>query len=325
MQIEERVEAKKSFSRIGWYVFSIFLLSTVLQLVVAKVVLTIWPNAFRYAIVVWSCSYVPMYLFAVPLSSLLLKELPRKYVEKKKMAPTQFLCCVPIALFLMYAGNVVGLLITFVLQTLTGIQMVNPLDMVLNSPLYIRVLVVVIIGPFMEEFIFRKQIIDHTRMYGEKTAVIVSAVLFGLFHGNLSQIFYACTLGMLLGYLYVRTGTIRYGYYLHMIVNFLGGIVAPFFLNSLQKTGGGVLNFSTKISGEQVVVYLLFMGYAMVLFIVGILGLILFFLNRKKVFFRIEEKEIAKEEVWKIVYLNTGMILFFSLIIVVVIKNIGII
>ncbi len=325
MQIEERTEAKKCFSRIGWYVFSIFLLTNLIQFLVVKVVSTIWPNAFNYPIALWICTYGPMYLIAVPLSFLVIKELPIKKVEQKKMAPAQFLCCIPIALFLMYAGNIVGLLLMTILKAVTGIQIMNPLDMIINSPVYIRLLVAVIIGPFMEEFIFRKQIIDHTRMYGEKAAIVVSAVLFGLFHGNLSQMFYACALGMLLGYLYVRTGTIRYGFYLHMFVNFLGGIVAPFFLQMLQKNGSGILSLSMGITEEQIAAYLVFMAYTMVLFLGGVLGLILFFLNRKKVYFVQEEKELPKEEIWKIVFLNTGMFLFYILIVISVLKTMGII
>lgn len=324
MQIEERVEARKCFSRIGWYMFSIFLLTNVLQFLVQKIVLSIWPDAFYHPIILWGCLYGTMYLIAVPLSFLVIKKLPIKKVEQKKMTPTQFLCCIPIALFLMYAGNIVGLLLMMILKVVTGIQIMNPLEVIINSPVYIRLIVVVIIGPFMEEFIFRKQIIDHTRMYGEKIAIIVSAILFGLFHGNLSQMFYACALGMLFGYLYVRTGTIRYGFYLHMFVNFLGGIIAPFFLKTVQQNASGILSLSRGITGAQFITYLLFMAYAMVMFFGGILGLIFFFLNRKKIYFKQEEKELPKEGIWKIVFLNMGMILFFILIAISVLKVMGI-
>ncbi len=321
MQIEERIEAKKCFSRIGWYVFSIYLLTSLIQLAVSQVIFNIWPNAFSYPIIVWSAAYGPMYLVAVPLSFLVIKQLPVKKVEQKKMKPTQVLCCIPMALFLMYAGNIIGMLVMAVLKGIVGIEMVNPLDVVLNSPIYIRILVAVIIGPFMEEFIFRKQIIDHTRMYGEKAAILVSAVVFGLFHGNLAQMFYACALGMLLGYLYVRTGTMRYGFYLHMTVNFLGGIVAPFFLELLQENSFEALSSGMQISGEQLIAYLFFMAYAFVLFMTSVLGLILLIISRKKVYFRVEEKELTKEEIGKTVFFNAGMLLFLILIIISVLKT----
>ena len=65
----------------------------------------------------------------------------------------------------------------------------------------------VIVGPIFEEWLFRKQLIDHTRKYGEKTAILLSGLAFGLFHMNLFQFFYAFLLGLMFGYVYTRTSS----------------------------------------------------------------------------------------------------------------------
>ena len=49
----------------------------------------------------------------------------------------------------------------------------------------------VVLAPVMEELIFRKVLIDRTIVYGDKAAVVLSGLLFGVFHGNFHQFFYA--------------------------------------------------------------------------------------------------------------------------------------
>ncbi len=321
MLTEERKKAKKCFSRIGWYVFSILAITSLVQIIVMNVIGILWPLAFQNQVIQWICIFAPMYIVAVPVSSLIIKPLPVKNVEKKKMTVGQILVCVPIAIFLMYAGNMVGMFFMNIINFITGIQPADPLEVLLEGSVGLRLLVVVIVGPLMEEYIFRKQLIDHTRMHGEKMAVIFSAVLFGLFHGNLSQMFYAAALGLLFGYVYLRTGTIRYSALLHMFVNFLGGVVAPFMLEGIN------LEMLEKfdpafITSDNIIKLMIFMIYAIILFIIAIIGAILFFINLKKVYFDPQENELPKENRFKIIFLNGGMLFFIALILWSVIKTI---
>ena len=52
-------------------------------------------------------------------------------------------------------------------------------------------LYMVICAPILEEYIFRKLIVDRTVKYGQGVAVVLSGLMFGLFHGNLNQFAYA--------------------------------------------------------------------------------------------------------------------------------------
>lgn len=97
-----------------------------------------------------------------------------------------------------------------------------------------NVVFLVILGPIFEEWMFRKQLIDHTRKYGEKTAILLSGLAFGLFHMNLFQFFYAFLLGVMFGYIYMRTSKLRYSTAMHMIINFNGGVLAPWILTRVD-------------------------------------------------------------------------------------------
>ena len=63
-------------------------------------------------------------------------------------------------------------------------------------------------APIAEELLFRGYILRTLRPYGKRFAIFASAVLFGLFHGNLVQTPYAILVGLLLGYVTVEYGMI---------------------------------------------------------------------------------------------------------------------
>ena len=76
-----------------------------------------------------------------------------------------------------------------------------------------------LVAPFMEELLFRGVLLRKARRFGDRTAVVFTAVMFGLMHGNLNQFLYAVVIGLVLGYLAVRTNRILYNVLLHMTVN----------------------------------------------------------------------------------------------------------
>lgn len=57
-----------------------------------------------------------------------------------------------------------------------------------------------ILAPVSEELIFRGFVLRSLRPYGKRFAIMGSAFLFGLFHGNLLQTPYAFLVGLVLGY-----------------------------------------------------------------------------------------------------------------------------
>lgn len=212
----------------------------------------------------------------------------------------------------MYAGNLISNIVLMLIQAVSGAASVNPvLIYAMDDSLWLRILVMVILAPAIEEYIFRKQIIDRTCIYGEKLAVVTSALIFGLFHGNLSQFFYAFALGIVFGYIYLKTGRLRYSAALHMMINFLGSVVAPALLNSIHPEALSEAGMNGMAALETVIPQILpFAIYVLMLIILSLVGLVLFCINIRNVSFQTSELELPEGTRLKTAYLNFGMILF---------------
>lgn len=76
-----------------------------------------------------------------------------------------------------------------------------------------------------EEFAFRGVVLQSLRKYGDWFAILVSAVFFGLVHGNMTQMPFAMIAGVALGYIVTVTGSLWLGVLLHFINNFISLIV----------------------------------------------------------------------------------------------------
>ena len=83
------------------------------------------------------------------------------------------------------------------------------------------VLAIAIGAPLGEEIMFRWGIMGHKlrRDSSVPTAILVSAMLFGLMHMNPAQVFFAAAMGIMLGILYWRSGNILWPIALHILNN----------------------------------------------------------------------------------------------------------
>lgn len=75
-----------------------------------------------------------------------------------------------------------------------------------------------ILAPIWEEVLFRGYVLRTLRPFGKRFSVFASAVLFGLFHGNLLQTPYALLMGLVLGYVTVEY-SIGWAVLLHIFNN----------------------------------------------------------------------------------------------------------
>lgn len=75
-----------------------------------------------------------------------------------------------------------------------------------------------ILAPIGEEILFRGYVLRALRSYGKRFSILGSALLFGLFHGNLLQTPYAIAVGVILGYVTAEY-SIRWSILLHMFNN----------------------------------------------------------------------------------------------------------
>ena len=89
------------------------------------------------------------------------------------------------------------------------------------SSFLVYMLYVVLLSPLVEEVIFRGIILNSMRRFGDSFALLVSALLFALFHGNLIQAPNAFLMGLVIGYFVLCTGSLWTGIVIHMINNSL--------------------------------------------------------------------------------------------------------
>lgn len=179
----------------------------------------------------WALSSISMFVVAFPIYLAMSGRKPAvEGIEKSRLSMKSLGLLLVMMMGITYIFNGIGFGINYALAELLGknveamVPIVNTTE---TASLLLTFFMACFVAPFFEEIIFRKIIIDRTRMYGERTAVLVSAVCFGLFHGNISQFLYAAAAGIVLGYIYIKTSDIRYTMGFHFAMNLVGGILLP--------------------------------------------------------------------------------------------------
>lgn len=92
------------------------------------------------------------------------------------------------------------------------------------------VLSIAVVAPIVEEALFRGAIAGHLfRIWRNPWGgILLSAFVFGIIHGNPAQIPFAMVLGIVLGWLYFRTGNLLPCILLHFINNALSVVLMTF-------------------------------------------------------------------------------------------------
>lgn len=181
--------------------------------------------------------------------------------------------------------------------------------------------IAVLIAPTAEELLFRKLLTERIVKYGELAAVLASGLFFGLFHGNLNQFSYAFLLGLFLGFIYVKTGKLRYTIGLHMAINFIGSSLGTWMLRvtgymDTMETLTKFLNTKdlTVLAdlGNGIVGMFIFGSYASLILMMAGAGLILTWLNRKKFVCCAPEEKVASLGKKKVAVMigNPGILLY---------------
>lgn len=310
-------QARRDFSRIG--------ASLCLMVVIWYALATVLEGALYAAVggkgeapnwVTYVGSGVPLYLIAMPIAVMLMGKSTVIETRKFDMKPGLFFKLLLMCLPMMWAGSVFGSMLSMVLSDGEATDRVADLAMQTNIW---NVVFLVIVGPIFEEWLFRKQLIDHTRKYGEKTAILLSGLAFGLFHMNLFQFFYAFLLGLMFGYVYTRTSKLRYSTAMHMIINFNGGVLAPWVLtrvdlDQLEKVSEVAENGNAAAmeqwASQNVEGLAIMLVYFVLYGAVILAGFVLLIRNFKKFEFYTAPEELPRGTRAKTVCGNVGMIMF---------------
>ena len=187
--------------------------------------------------------------------------------------------------------------------------------MAASYPFWLNLLFGGILAPIFEELFYRKIVIDRLRRYGDLPAILISGLMFGLLHGNVSQFFYTTVFGMLFGYIYINTGKIRYTIALHMSINIVSGVLATEVSRGVDADllSKGLAQALAQ-NAEAALAYICYIALILLLFVAGIVSAVLLFLHCRKPLCRAKNPLTAKEWV-RVLALNPGVWMFAVMVV----------
>ena len=151
---------------------------------------------------------------------LILRPLPKPRLHGKPPKARDVIVCIIVAMGFLYIASSVT---DFMLAGTDTVDYAN--ESVAEESFWMAMLFTVILAPLFEEILFRKLLLDRLLFLGDWSALLISALFFGLFHTNLYQFLYATTTGLVLGYVHIMTGKMRWKVGLHMFVNLFCGVL----------------------------------------------------------------------------------------------------
>ncbi|MCT6873593.1 MAG: CPBP family glutamic-type intramembrane protease [Bifidobacterium sp.] len=116
-----------------------------------------------------------------------------------------------------------------------------------------------LLAPIIEELVFRGAIMHALKPYGHVFAIVTSAVMFGFFHGDLGQGFFAFIMGLLLGYLACEY-SIFWSIALHMFNNLVVSDGLEFLLSFMSDNMSSYVIVIMMLAGMLAAILVLYLG-----------------------------------------------------------------
>lgn len=162
----------------------------------------------------------------------------------------------------------------------------------------LSVISTVVVPALVEEFAVRGLILGSLKKYGEGFAVVVSSIIFGLMHGNFEQIPFAFLVGLILGFITVKSKTIWIAVAVHGFNNLISVI------------------FSYMDSVPNILQNIIYVCYLSLIMLIGIIAVCL--LKKRPDFLKLEKAETVCSEKIKYKWVFTSpltiIFIFISLI-----------
>lgn len=182
---------------------------------------------------------VPITTFVVVLIASLISKLEVKDSFKlNKFKINKFISLIPLYIGVYIVGNaVMNILINLFPKFAMTYEAYSGLLSFDN--IYLAILIVAILPAIFEELLFRGIIFNSfNKRYNLLVAILVSAVIFGVYHMNIVQGIYAFIFGLFLAYSYHKTNSLFVPIIFHFINNFIATLMS--FYEKLN------FNFSNK-------------------------------------------------------------------------------
>ncbi len=235
METNIRLKLKKTASGVGFFVVSIILAMNIISVILAVPAYLRAPTISNslMSLLQLIASITGMFIIGL-FYCLLSKTSLNEVLPFKKVKPDLMIKTVVMALAVVFVANY---LTDYFVQGMSLFGLHNNVSMsfeshnVVDNILYI--ISVAIIPALTEEFAFRGIILHKLRKYGDAYAVFISALLFGLLHGNIVQIPFAFTVGIAVGFITIKTGSILPAIIVHFLNNLTSVIVSVIGENNL--------------------------------------------------------------------------------------------
>lgn len=216
--------------------------------------------------------------------------------------------------------NLLTILVSFLITSVFDVQkVVNPVEQIaptdINNALVMFVFVA-IVAPIFEEFVFRGVILNALKPFGNGVAIFASALMFGAFHANFSQCFYAVAIGIVLGYISCATGSIFPTTILHALVNSISGIMIIIMtLPGVKKVMSGTSSALSESEMIQCNIAGFFTAAVLITALIGLILAIKKLINIKK--FKLPQvwNEINLQKKLRFLLINPAMIISIVMII----------
>jgi membrane protease YdiL (CAAX protease family) len=258
-----------------------------------------------------------------------LKVLPSVKIEKKKLTFGQIMILIMMVYGLAQVGSLMGLPIHTALSSVTLFgdgsteDALNNLksNLIVGSDTWIRIITVGIMPAIFEELLFRKFLIDRTLRHGEFISCAMSGIMFGLWHGNFQQFFFAFFLGVLFAFVYIRTGRIIYTMILHASLNLItSSITVELIAEMLKRMGMDMSSGSIdpNIDYDMVIKSVLPLMLIILLWIIilagfQIAGFVMLIVRRKKFKLMPIVGELPRKQILRTMTHSVTMWVFFAL------------
>lgn len=282
------------FSQLGWALFAQTAAALSVQVLAVLAVRGLAPGLMRENLFLWLLSTLSVYGVGFPVFCFIIRRVPaaRAAQPERPLGPARFFQVYLIGLAALYLSNYVTLLLLAAAGWLRGAPVTNPVDSIQEYPVALNLLLGCVVAPIAEELMFRRLLLDRLRPYGDRFAVLASALCFGLFHGNVNQLLYAFALGAVFGYVVLRTGCVWQTILLHAMVNFIATGLLPL-LEGLGEQGEELLG-------------ILVLGAI-------VLGVVFFLACKRELRFAQGNSGLAERRKWRLFFENPG-VLFFCLL-----------
>lgn len=155
------------------------------------------------------------------------EKLENKYVRYKRENIGKYLLIIPFGIFNMLWANLFVSLLTLIMPDFMLESYASTETAIYGSSFAMQLLTAGIVAPIVEELIFRGLVYKRLKkMTGLIVAAVLSALLFGIFHGNWVQAPYAMILGLVCVFVYEKYKSVIAPILLHMSANVFAVILS---------------------------------------------------------------------------------------------------